>query len=673
MNIIVTTPKGDRDKESLFHFLYGIWIGEFNRELPGTNHEKEVIKDDLDSWADHFMALDDEGRIVGCVRANRLSRGQPSSELSEAMGFNDLTALFGSDQVAFISHLAISPAHRGSTVISLLLAELFRTLFEGEMAVAACYCGINRVDLYHRIGMRPYLPNFKQNNRMRVPLIGCINDRDYLEQTGSPLHLLLPDQCNDHGRAARLLKEKFVDFYAPDISIIKIRSLWAQLAHATLDQEGEPVAKLFQGIPQKTFEEIMDRFPRVKLSRDEVLEVNQAQEAAMGILVSGTLGVGVGDETNPHFIYVIHPGESFGELVLLSKVRHSAILKSMEESEIILLPKNLFDWFGKKDPPMALHLYKNLLAILARRMASVHSTLAGLLGREEPSDARVRRPAVYAADAAKTSTDREESYHFDTLSDKKGELDRLTCQAQIAHDLEINALKKIGLANGDQILDLGSGPGITTMLLARHFPDSRVIGVEPEEELRTSALSMVRKQNLDRCVFQEGSGQAIPLPDQVIDFAYARLLFQHIPDPMDCLGEMMRVTRPGGIVCVLDVDDGTIFIHPEAPEWEGVEKRVARAQAQFGGDRHVGRKLLSYMQETGFSRVRVDIVPVTTQLLGSKTFFDIVFGFKQQHLKRANDWDTATSQAFTRIRDSLLKPGAFASENMFIAHATVPE
>ncbi|MCP4719172.1 MAG: GNAT family N-acetyltransferase, partial [Desulfobacteraceae bacterium] len=140
MNITITTPKENRDRESLFRFLYDIWITEFNRELPGTNHEREEIKDDLDLWADHFMALDEGGRIVGCVRANRLSRGRTGEELSGPMGFNDLTALFGPDRVAFISHLAISRAHRGSTVISLLLAELFRYLFECNMAVAACYC-----------------------------------------------------------------------------------------------------------------------------------------------------------------------------------------------------------------------------------------------------------------------------------------------------------------------------------------------------------------------------------------------------------------------------------------------------------------------------------------------------------------------------------------------------
>lgn len=671
MNIMVTTPKGDPDRESLFRFLYGIWVTEFNRELPGTNHEKAEIKDDLDLWATHFMALDDEGRIVGCVRFNRLSRGNPSRGFSASMGFGDLAALFGPSRVAFISRLAISPFHRGSTVISLLLAELFRSLFEQDMAVAACYCQLNLVNLYHRIGMRPYLSNFKLDGRMRVPLIGCINDRDYLERTGSPLHLLLPPEHNDEGRAASLLKKKFTKFYSPDITTIKIRSLWAQLAHAAPDQE-EQISKLFQGLPQASFEPLLERLPRIRLSRDEVLQVNQTTEAAMGILLSGTLGVGMGDEANPHFIYVIHPGEPFGELLILTRVRHPIILQSMEESEIVLLPKNLFDRLGEKDPPLALQLYKNLLTVLARRLTRVHSTLAGLLGREEPLDTKVRRPALHRADAVKISTGREESYHFDTLSDKKQEFDRLTCQAKIAHSLEINALKKIGLSNGDRILDLGSGPGITTMLLARHFPDSRIIGVEPDQELRSSALSMAQQQNLDQCIFLEGTAQKIPLPDQEMDFSYARLLFQHIPDPMDCLTEMKRVTRPGGIVCILDVDDGTIFIHPESLEWQGVEKRVAMAQARFGGDRHVGRKLLSYMQATGFAQVQVDIVPVTTQMLGPKLFFDIVFGFKQQHLKRVNEWDLPTQKAFARIRDVLMKPGAFASENIFVAHATVP-
>lgn len=672
MNITVTSPRDRADREKLYRFLYGIWIRECGRELSGTDHDGEQIRDDLDDWADHFMALDGDGNIAGCVRANVLSKGSPAEPLSRHMGFPVLTDLFGPDNVAFISHLAISPALRGGTVISLVLGDLFRFLFETRVQVASCYCQLNLVGLYHRIGMRPYLPNFSLDGNMRVPLVGCINDRDHLEQAGSPLHFLLPPDRNDHGRAARLLRGEFPGFDTPKLTRMSARSLWAQLAHAAPADEVRPVSKLFQGLPRENLDTLLKRLPRLHLKQNEPVQVDKAQEAAMGILISGSLGAGIGDPSDPHLIYVIRPGEPFGELSTLTRIRSVTVLKALENSDIILLPENLFDRLGKKDPPLTILLYKNLLTILARRMAALTTALNTGTNVREKAATRVRRPALHAADAVRSATRRTESYHFTSLTDQDGELSRLIRQAQIAQTIEIKALKGIGLRNGDQVLDLGSGPGITSIMLARHFPDSRIIGVEPESQLRTRAEALAREQNLDRCVFMKGAAQDVPLSDNSVDFSYARLLFQHIPDPVTCLAEMKRVTRSGGIACVLDVDDGTIFIHPSSSEWESVEKRVARAQARYGGDRHVGRKLLGYMLETGFSEVRVDIVPVSTQMLGPDTFFDIVFGFKQQHLQRTDDWDEETARIFSRIRDRLKQPGAFASENMFVAHAAVP-
>ncbi len=672
MTIIVTSATGSEDKEKIFRFLYGIWIRELGRELHGTDHEKEQIRDSMDDWACHFIALDNQGRIAGCVRVNRLSKGLPEPWLAEPMGFDTLNHLFGPERVGFISHLAISPAHRGGTVISLLLAELFRYLFETLTTIVSCYCRIGRVSLYHRIGMRPYRPNFNRNQQMQVPLIGCINDRKYLKATGSPLHMLLPPEQDDFGAAAKKLSQEFPLFAKPEFTKVSGRNLWAQLAHQSADSDSKPAEKLFQGIAPNALEGLLSNLPRIFLSANESIQTSRLAETTMGILISGALGLGVGNETNPHFIYVIQPGEPFGALTTLTRIKSSAIILALEPSEVILLPDHLFDRLGKKDPETTICLYKNLLAVIARRTAAINAAFQDSLDVNTQKDTSVHRPAHHTSKYIRTRAEREESYHFDTLSDPDGELERLKCQAKIAENLELKALKKIGLKNGDTILDLGSGPGVTSLLLSRHFPGSRIIGVEPEIQLRSKAMKIALNQNNDRCEFVEGTAQRIPLPDQIIDFAYARLLFQHIPDPLICLAEMKRVTRPGGIICVLDVDDGTIFIHPQMSEWQAVEDRVAMAQAEYGGDRHVGRKLLGYFQETGLTGIQVDIVPVTTQMLGPDLFFDIVFGFKQQHLKRFDDWDKKTDLTFKRIRDVLKQKAAFASENMFVAHATVP-
>lgn len=678
MNIIVSRPVGDEERQDVYRFLYRIWVQGCGRQLPGTDHTLEWIRDDLDDWADHFVAMDEQGQVVGCVRVNRLSRGRADECLASALGFDPLSSLFDPETIVFISHLAVLPAYRGGTVISLLMADMFSHLLETRVNVAICTCRLGMVSLYHRLGMRPYLPNFDRHGQMQVPLIGCINDREYLSKTGSPLHLILPQDCDDQGWAAGGLKKRFPRFATPSFTRITHRNLWAQLAHASPVETPESSRKLFQDIPEAVLETLLPKLPRVFLSSNEAVQVNTEWEATMGILIDGALGVGVGEVEDPHFIYVIQPGEPFGELITLARIRSATVILALEESEVILLPDHLFDRLGRKDPDTAIQLYKNLLSILARRTAAANTALADHLGKKTGKDTAVHSPARHIARSIQTAVGqtvaRIESYHFDTLSDPEGEFTRLSCQAKIAEVLEFRRLRQIGLTDGDRILDLGSGPGVTSLLLARNFPTSQIFGVEPEAKLRSRAVELTREQASAgrRCRFLEGTAQAIPLDDGSVDFAYARLLFQHIPDPLVCLREMRRVTRPGGIVCILDVDDGTIFIHPEVPGWKAVEARVARAQAGYGGDRHVGRKLLGYFEEVGFAETQVDIVPVSTQMLGPSLFFDIVFGFKQQHLKRYGDWDTETEETFKQLGTALMKKGAFASENIFVAHGTVP-
>ncbi|MCP4119390.1 MAG: GNAT family N-acetyltransferase [Desulfobacteraceae bacterium] len=664
MTVSITSPRDPMDLERMFQFLYEVWNNEYDRDIPGMDHHKRWVRDDLDDWADHLIALSDTGQILGCVRINRLNRGIPSPQLSGNMAFEKLGNLFGRDKVSFLSHLAVAPSHRGSTVVSLLMSHVFRVNFEKRIEVATCYCQLNLVSLYARFGLCPYLANFRVDAGVRVPMIGCVNDRDYLEKTGSPLAKLMLETLNDNGRAAKRLEAHFPRFYDPGLEKIPSKALWAQLAHAPALEEQQDRFKLFQDIPQKSVEQALKLLPRLQLVQGEVLFMKGDREVSMGIVLSGSMGLGVGDGKDPHFISVIRPGEPFGEINILTKIKHSTTLIALERSKVMLLSDQMFERIAKKDSGLAVHLYKNVVNILARRMTDANNNLSEILGKNGQGSIRVRRPALYGP------AQPVESYSFDTLMDKESEFKRLKLQAKVAEAMELSKLKSIGLGDGDTILDLGSGPGVTAMLLSRHFPQSRIIGIEPDKNLRTRSEAMKAEKNLNHCVFLEGTAREIPLEDDAVDFSYARLLFQHIPDPMAALKEMHRVTRKNGIACILDVDDDTIFLHPRVRAWEAVENRVAIAQSSFGGDRHVGRKLLAYLLEAGFESVRVDLVPVTTQMLGPKVFFDIVFGFKKQILMRAGDWDEETGRLFDSIRDLLLEKGSFASENIFVVHGT---
>jgi len=673
MEVTITNPRDHRDRENIYHFLYEIWNNEFQRNIEGINHAKKQIRDDLDDWANHIIAVNETGKIVGCVRNNLLCNGIPGKKLSNAMGFKKLKKSFGSDRVSYTSHLAVSPAYRGSTVVSLLLAELCKTILNQNVVADTSYCQLNLVNLYYRLGARPYIPHFRIDVGVRVPLIGCIMDRNYLKKTESPLLMIVPETKDDCGETAKSVKMVFPDFCEPGFDKLSTRATWAQLAHISPFESKNKGTKLFRGISKDDISGLIQRLPRLNFSSGQLIHKKGECEKCMGILLSGSLGVGVGvDEKNPHFINVLRPGEPFGELNILGDVKHSANFVALEKSEVILFPDNMFDRIEKKNPSIATQLYKNTISILADRIAESNGKISEIIGKNNTRDLCIRHQPIQKIRSSNNKKNRVESYHFDTLSDRESEYKRLVEQASVAEDMEFSMLKKIGLTNSDSVLDLGSGPGVTSSILSRRLPDSQITGVEPEKQLRLKAKQHARELGIKRCRFIDGTAQSIPLPDDSIDFSYARLLFQHIPDHLSALNEMKRVTRKGGIACVMDVDDGTIFIHPEVPEWNEIEMRVSKAQANSGGDRHVGRKISGYMTKAGFSDIHVDIVPVTTDILGPEMFYEIVFGFKQQILKRADDWDMETGQIFKKIKSVIKRKGAFASENIFVTHGMVP-
>jgi len=117
-----------------------------------------------------------------------------------------------------------------------------------------------------------------------------------------------------------------------------------------------------------------------------------------------------------------------------------------------------------------------------------------------------------------------------------------------------------GVGAGDNVLDVGCGPGALTAHLRSVGAEVAAIDPSPPfiEAIRTSFPDVDVRL---------GTAEELPYDTAVFDAALAQLVVHFMTDPVAGLRQMARVTRRGGVIasCVWDGPTGAL-----APFWDAV-------------------------------------------------------------------------------------------------------
>ena len=118
-----------------------------------------------------------------------------------------------------------------------------------------------------------------------------------------------------------------------------------------------------------------------------------------------------------------------------------------------------------------------------------------------------------------------------------------------------NPVRHAGLKPGDEVLDIGCGGGIDTVLAARAVgPTGRVVGLDLLPEMCERARVAAEAAGVGAwCEFRVGQMEAIPLDDASIDVVISNGVINLSPLKSRALAEIARVLRPGGRLCVSDL------------------------------------------------------------------------------------------------------------------------
>jgi SAM-dependent methyltransferase len=164
----------------------------------------------------------------------------------------------------------------------------------------------------------------------------------------------------------------------------------------------------------------------------------------------------------------------------------------------------------------------------------------------------------------RSSTKEADEYILGTDAE---ELERLGFQHKTWVKEAYELFERAGLGAGDVVLDLGCGPGFTTLELAHVVgPRGRVIA----RDVSARFLETLRRECARLgCAHVEpslGPVEELALAEGSLDAAYARWLFCWLADPLPALARVTRALRPGGRLLLQEyVDWGAMRLLPHAP------------------------------------------------------------------------------------------------------------
>ena len=195
-------------------------------------------------------------------------------------------------------------------------------------------------------------------------------------------------------------------------------------------------------------------------------------------------------------------------------------------------------------------------------------------------------------------SDSHRDYVLGTDSD---ELVRLGFQHRVWSEQASSVWSRAGFAPGQTILDVGCGPGYTSIDLAHLVgPEGRVIAVDTSEHFIGHLKSRQQSQRLSNIDARLGDAQRLDLPEATLDGAYARWLLCFVADPQAVVAGVARALKPGGVFVVQDYYNYlALVLAPESAAFRRVVQAVHRSWAMRGGSIDVATHVPEMMRHCG--------------------------------------------------------------------------
>jgi ubiquinone/menaquinone biosynthesis C-methylase UbiE len=182
------------------------------------------------------------------------------------------------------------------------------------------------------------------------------------------------------------------------------------------------------------------------------------------------------------------------------------------------------------------------------------------------------------------------------------ELDRLGFQHQVWLDEAVDLWQKAGFGLGQNILDVGCGPGFATLDFARLVGAvGTVTAVDNSEKFIDYLERQIQSLQLSNVKTKIADVHSLGLADSSFDGAFSRWLLCFVADPESVVAEVSRCLKPGGRFAVMDYFNyRSVRAYPQRASIEKLFGAYYESVRQNGGSYDIAGQLPEIMSRNDF-------------------------------------------------------------------------
>ncbi|MBT7032137.1 MAG: cyclic nucleotide-binding domain-containing protein [Rhodospirillaceae bacterium] len=236
-------------------------------------------------------------------------------------------------------------------------------------------CSPHLLPFYEHLGYRRYTEGYNDTAYgFKVPILMLMGDQEYFEKVRSPLRRLA-NEAPDNARGRNWFTSNYPDYLNLESAAFLEDDVFFDLLSERVS--GDPLHKviLLDGLSREEAQKFLSSATMIELASGDLIMRQGDRDDTLYVLLSGLAEVFSDGSSGPP-LYILGPGDTFGEIGFLTAVPRTASVVARKDTRALLLSAEFMERFISQEPAIGAKVMLNLAREIAGRLAVATSQIA---------------------------------------------------------------------------------------------------------------------------------------------------------------------------------------------------------------------------------------------------------------------------------------------------------